>query len=301
MVDKVTWFLQDIIFSSKEQFKEAKKIIKSFGDKSRQVYDMQTWLNNINNSKYNFPEIVKGEICTGFTSIQNVRKLTEHINCENYFLGKNINRFNCLFYYEDSYNVSSYYDNIKEFLLNNNCMFVPAWTLISDYYTDFFHDYDHLISYDKKSLNGIFVRPDSGSKIFEPFVVQGPSELKVKLMDLRINKDAILVLSSEKNILHEHRFYVVDKKISTYSWYKSTTIEPHIKPMQSTFDLVEEAVKEIDMDCYTIDTCYWASGHRSCEAVVEINALATSGIYAYVNLEKLLTDVRDYCLRCQVI
>ncbi len=295
-MSKITWFLQDIIFSSKEQFKEVKQIIKSFGDKSRQVYDMQTCFSSPNNLRYQFPSIKKDQLYTGFTSIQNIRKLTEHIDFENYpSIGK---RYNFLFYgFDEFYNVSRYYNILKQFLLNKDCLFVPAWTLMGDFYEQFYHDYDRILSHTKKHKNGIFVKPDRGDKIFESFVAFGPFDMKMKLNNLRVSKDTILVLSTEKEIMYEYRFYIVGKKISTYSLYVNNTVAIDPKPFKSTFENVEEIIHNIDLDCFTIDVCYWASGSDLCEAVVEINALSTSGIYEHVNLEKLLVDVRKYILK----
>lgn len=179
-----------------------------------------------------------------------------------------------LFYNEENFSCYNYYKNIDyKLLLNSQNLFLQ--------YSQLLELWDDLFDYFKS--NAIFIRPNSGDKIFvgdnyrqdmkEVFIEQANKYNKLKY-------DELCMISKCKAIKSEYRFVVVGKKIITYCKYKEYGMPvEQIIFNQKAYDLANKIAQQdwqIDK-FYIIDiaelydkTCY----------IIELNAGSCSGLYS---------------------
>lgn len=177
-------------------------------------------------------------------------------------------------YYSDTrYRYSDYLPKVDSSLfLNDRPVMTPSALLRRqvDYYFD-------LLGSDE-----IFIRPDSGAKVFPGFVMSRSTwQHEFNCLDqlTGLTPETIVVISPVKPIAHEYRFVIVNRQVVTGSRYMKhgvLDVDSRVDPRcRSLADRIAAEPYQVDL-AYTCDV-----GMVGDQAVViELNAFSTSGLYA---------------------
>lgn len=149
-------------------------------------------------------------------------------------------------------------------------------------------------------FNSFFARPVEDTKAFtgRPFTVEEFSEFKRKILSKELayqtlHPDTEIMISPLVNIYSETRFFVVDKQIVAYSFYKrggqpffSDNIEPFIK---------DYAIKMLERwqpsGVFVIDIADTEYGLK----IVELNGFNSAGIYES-NPYRIIDSVENFVM-----
>lgn len=180
----------------------------------------------------------------------------------------------------ENYKCSNYYGKINyDHLLNADCIWFPWYYLNRDVF-DFFRS------------ERVFIRPDSGYKIFtgttvgmkwfhkELDVIKNlPSAFSLKL-------DTMVLVSSCKNILKEARFLMGPDGLIDGSWYNG-------EGSQSDLENMGEFAKRAGIDYDEFFTVDVAQTEEYRLQIVEVNSFASAGLYD-IDPKKVVTAINKY-------
>lgn len=149
---------------------------------------------------------------------------------------------------------------------------------------------ENFVNYDAKIVNYkqivweddvYFLRPVNDDKSFNGGVYS-------KNDIINCSKDVIV--AKVKKINKEHRFFIIDGKISTASLYKvNGSISTSDVIDEGAIDFAEKMIKKFDFPGFVIDIATIGNEYK----IVELNCLNASGFYE-INLYKLIDSVERY-------
>lgn len=267
------WRLHKAIFD--EQLKKAIEVIKNLGDSYQIVEGTPSQLKDVPFEKFNEPALA-------ITTLQDAQRL----------IRKDYPSTPWLFFNNTHYRVSYWLSRIDKNIpvLNRDCIFIP---------------YGQLKNLSSSILNAIstkkiFMKPDSGNKVFTGFSIDNNDYFLERLEDQlkfsHIDPEEMIVMSSNKSIENiEWRFWIAERKIIGYTPY-SWDLEPKLlTPPQKIMELAEKMTQNSWQPdyIYVADFCLTSEGQPM---LIEINAASTSGIYQ-VDLQKLLPAMKKTCIR----
>jgi len=185
-----------------------------------------------------------------------------------------------LYYHKTKYNVSSWMPFTK-LCLNHDTIFMP---------------FGMLNRLPMHFCGKVFIRPDSGNKTFTGFVVDvdDAAEQLEYYNNFSINKNIMCAVASAKELPeYEFRFWIVGKKIVTYSSYSHNQKDSR-QPSKDMIKFISEYVTEIEQPdvSYVVDAVC-SNGNNF---IVEMNATSTSGVYQ-CDLNALFKALRDVAIR----
>ena len=258
------WRIHKTIFQNR--LKEACNILIATGDKiqiiEQQDIEFTLFPNDFDKTKPAF----------AITTIQDANRLIKTDT------GINI----C--YDKQNYKVSTWISYLQELeVLNNDCYFLPLSLII------------HLDS----NKFPIFIKPDSGDKLFTGFIAHNPDDIlsHPDIAFYMVNApETMCMIANPKEISDiEWRLWIIDRKISgysPYSWNKKILLS------DPPLEIIELAEKVINIEwqpnsIYTIDIANEMNNKQP--KIVEINAGSTSGFYN-ADLYKILSDIRNSIL-----
>lgn len=267
------WRIHKAIFNDREL--EAQKIIESFGDTLQIVEGTLSTIEPINVSNLN-------EASLAITTLQDARKL----------LTLNYPSSPWLFYHASQYDVNYWSSRFPRNIpwLNQNGIFIPYGNLP-----------DHpLISQMTGEENRVFIRPNSGNKVFTGFDIAVDKsfndELKKQMLFVRPDEETMCYITPYKKISHiEWRFWICEKQVVAYSPY-SWGEEPGLsKAPDSIIDLANQVAQSSFHPDYAYVADFVLDNNNN-PYLIEVNAASTSGIYS-VDLNKLLPALRNTAIR----
>lgn len=264
------WRLHKAIFQ--DRIDEVTAILDKFQDTYQIVEGKPSQLAPVNQSNLN-------QASLAMTTLQDARRL----------LRQDYPSTPWLFYHEEHYDVSYWSSHLDSNIswINRKGIFLPyhlALTMSEELK-------DYLTGEDNK----IFIRPDSGNKLFTGFSIENNSEFKKNIeTTLLVNRQepsTLCLVAPHKNIQStEWRFWISERQIiahTPYSWEEEPTLRdaPEL--------ILEEVEKLIKMPwqpdyTYVADFCL---DKENMAYLIEINATSTSGIYQ-ANLQNLISGLR---------
>lgn len=145
----------------------------------------------------------------------------------------------------------------------------------------------------QKFEKSVFIRPVSVMKSFTGFVIK-PEDLKHELNSLEkllhVNEDELIVVASEKKIMSEYRFFIVDNEVITgsqYSWDNILDVRLDVHPKAlETANIIAKRQWQPD----TVYVCDVAINEDGEGRLLEMNAFSCSGLYA-ADTEKIVKAV----------
>lgn len=193
-----------------------------------------------------------------------IRGSTEFVHSYNNIFGE-YDPF-CITACFDHYKCSNYYSNIHcDDLLNSYCFWMP-WKYLSEDVFDFFNS------------DRVFIRPDSGYKIFtgttvgkkwftkELEVIQGLPSSKL------LRPDTMVLVSDYKEITKEARFLMGPNGMIAGSWYSHCGNSLELKEMSK---FAQKAGNFYD-EFFTVDV---AQTKKYGLQIVEVNSFSSAGLY----------------------
>lgn len=138
------------------------------------------------------------------------------------------------------------------------------------------------------NLEKFFIRPLKDDKSFAGMVIDAEKfkQWRDSILSITdyctINSETEVSISSIKNIINEHRFFVIDGKISTYSQYVENGKVSYSKNINA--DVMEFALKAIKKwnpdKAYCLDIATVLTNNKLEHKIIEINCINTCGLYA---------------------
>lgn len=193
----------------------------------------------------------------------------------------------------ENYSCNIYYPKFGDLLLNNEYAMIPFGDLSrrKDWLFDTFGE-----------QNTIFVRPNSGNKIFTGKVIHKEDwDKDMRLIGFYNPPDEeICVISSPKNVVDEWRFFISDGKIVTGSQYKDRDkfVEnpiPYfgsgIRSMRAEL-VVNSVLEQIDYNpdkVWSLDICRTREDNYY---VLEVGCFSCAGLYG-ADTAKLINCIED--------
>ena len=171
---------------------------------------------------------------------------------------------------------SSYYPHFGKYLLNSPyCMFP---------FGDYQNLKPHLFKTFGRELN-IFLRPDSGYKIFTGGLIAEQESMAHFLANSVVFDNEIVIASEPANISREWRLVVCDKKIVASSQYqKNGLLDTQEGCPKDVYDFATQAIQDWQPElCFVIDVAQ--SGDSL--FVLELNSFSCSGLYE-CNLDEVV-------------
>ena len=181
-----------------------------------------------------------------------------------------------------NYDCHRYYVHFGKHLLNENYVMLPYGELLRR--KEFLFE---TLGQDR----ALFIRPDTGDKSFTgQLLLYEDYERQVELIgkyDLPL--DRLCVVAEPRNILHEWRFVVVEKKIVSCSPYKDSG--PVLDGAMSLACEVASGGYEPDT-CWTLDVCHTKEGEFR---LLEIGSFSCAGLYK-CHMEPIVREVSRVAL-----
>jgi hypothetical protein len=151
-------------------------------------------------------------------------------------------------------------------------------------------------------VSRLFIRPDSGAKIFTGLAVEEGSD-SFELQSMRqltsVTDDTLVLIAPAQDIGSEYRFYIVNGEVITASRYMEagkpspgTDVDEHCLALAKR---VAGLPWQIDL-AYTCDIGLFVEYGVASPKVVELNALSTSGLYQCDSVS-LFAAVADIALQ----
>ncbi len=225
----------------------------------------QVWLKaTYHKSSMLFPGVVSSHPTVAFGSIPFCHQFNKNTSC-----------IPGAFYDKKQYECAHYYPHFNPWLLNREYVMLPVGDLLNQ-----------LPCIHTMCGMKVFIRPNAGNKVFTGFVCN-TLELRHKIAELLsggVKKDEIVLVSKEKTIAWEARFWVRDRRIITGSFYLPN--EDHLGSLDSeTYKFVQDVVENTtyENNFYVLDIALATNkpqkdaGHHL--YVLEVNAVSTSGLY----------------------
>lgn len=146
-------------------------------------------------------------------------------------------------------------------------------------------------------MKEFFCRPMEDTKSFTSQVITKVDfeEYKKQIVEVSrggystVTPDTMVIISSPKKIQQECRFFIIDKKISTYSQYKLGESANYCPVVDSyIIDYVKEIIsREFQPDeCYCLDIAV----SEGMPKILEVNSINSSGLYA-IDTQKYIMDI----------
>lgn len=176
------------------------------------------------------------------------------------------------FGFKDYVQVSSYMRKYpRDWFLNDAGVFVRFGSLAS-----------LIPRFKALSPNGLFLRPDSGYKLFTGVKID--YDTFEKTLDDIIAKSPMVrpmtpcYLAPKKNIIAEYRFFAVGRKIVAGSQYRrNNVLDVRADFMPNCYELARKVAEFYQMDkAFVVDIAETEDGPR----IVEFNSFSSSGTYA---------------------
>ena len=173
--------------------------------------------------------------------------------------------------FTDDMNVSNYISksNLKGSFLNNG-----VFATISQVRNQFKFFID---------MNGgeFFIRPNSGFKTFQGFIVSDIKEFELDVRTQNISNETLCLITTVKEIDFEFRFVICDGEViagSQYSWNGKKDVRIDILPeAQGLAEMVAKDSWQPD-SVYTVDVAI-LKGRNWIPKIIEFNSFASSGLY----------------------
>lgn len=166
----------------------------------------------------------------------------------------------------EKFKCSTYYPPLYKELLNQNHRFLPFGlfkTLKDELYEQF-------------SVDGcIFVRPDTGAKLFTGQIVEHERfDKEVEYLGFYEPKDSdMIVVAEPQKIVEEHRVIVINGKAIAQSLYRP---DKYDMGSPSVGEYAEQVAKLYNPQrCFVVDIAVTSEGYR----VLELNSFSCSGWY----------------------
>ena len=178
-----------------------------------------------------------------------------------------------VYFQEKAMECTTYISNIEKtgLLLNENHVFATFGELIRR--KDFF--------YNAFETNQLFIRPNSGRKVFTGFSLnkkEFDKEISALSQLTSVMPETLILIAPSQEILEEYRLIIVNRQVITGSQYqRNGNIELSSKIPQE----VEEMAYQIANTPWQPDIAYVcdiALTHKG-PRVIELNAMSTSGLY----------------------
>ena len=197
---------------------------------------------------------------------------------------------NCTIYYTpDIYNCDNYYKHFEGNLLNEPYEYIE--------YKDLDLKKDYIFKkYHNHKYNCIFIRPNSGDKIFTGSVIcRNLFEDDIKFLNRynTINPYDKVLVSKYQKIIKEFRFVIHNRKVITGSLYKkgNNLIHKEIIENEDVWKYVQNLLDNLgDLktdDFWTIDICETNLNELK---VLEIGCFSCAGLYD-CNLGKIVEEM----------
>lgn len=168
---------------------------------------------------------------------------------------------------------SYYYPRLSRYLLNSDYILIPYGELIRQ---------RQLLWATLSVDNCLFVRPDSGDKIFTGKVIDcDPEEYKKDIEFFGfydVEPEDLVLVSKPQNVYEEWRLVVVNEQVIAASLYKNNgkLISEQGAPDQ-VWDLAREIAGVWQPEtCWTLDIARTTTDYK----LIEINSFSCSGLYA---------------------
>jgi ATP-grasp domain, R2K clade family 3 len=267
------WRLHKAIFDTR--IEEAKAIIESFGDTVQIVEGTVSKIAPVSVDKLSEPSMA-------ITTLQDARQL----------LTKDYPSTPWLFYHTSKYDVSYWASRFPQDIpwLNRHGVFIPYGNLSTH----------PIIKNLAGEDNRVFIRPNSGNKVFTGFDIAVDDtfseELKKHMLFVRPEEETLCYVTPYKKIRDiEWRFWICEHEVVAYTPYSWGEDPELFKAPDSILELAEKVAKSnFNPDyAYVADFVLDSTGNPY---LVEINAASTSGIYS-VDLNKLLSGLRKTSIR----
>jgi len=153
----------------------------------------------------------------------------------------------------DNFNCSTYYAYWGKYLLNSNYTMMTSSELIRRWYSD-----------------RLFVRPDSGAKLFN-----GGTYTRDEFVKLNLSAELLVISSPVKKVDKEWRFVVTRNTIVAGSQY--LPIETNVNSIK-VIEYLQSILNELTWspdDIYTVDICFANGSYH----VLELNSFSCSALY----------------------
>ena len=198
--------------------------------------------------------------------------------------------FPCAWYSPKAFDCSSYYHALAGYIFNSDHIYLP------------FSEVKHSLPIIKKLGHSVFIRPNSGLKTLSTLCYDTNDVLfqhKWEGMASMYtgNPDSLVLISGNKSISREWRFFVIDGIVSTGSQYMDgndveiVSIEESVRGSDAMAYAEKvaqhlKATRNQPAAVYTLDVCL----HGGDFYVMELNCFNMSGLYA-CDKDKLVDDV----------
>ena len=165
---------------------------------------------------------------------------------------------------------STYYAYFGEHLLNQQYMMMPIGEL--------FRKWDTLTRipgcFPAIYRKNMFLRPDSGAKLFTGYVVASDDKHKIQQLIEAVGPETLVVVAPEKKITAEWRFVICDRKVITGCQYLPTERLKYKPSLFRLAGLIASHEWQPDL-CYTVDIAE-SDGKIY---LLEINSFSCAGFY----------------------
>lgn len=186
-----------------------------------------------------------------------------------------------------SYSPGAYYSR-ERFRCSHYMHRLPlAWLGNADYvcapFAELRRRHEHF--YRLFGVSRLFIRPDSGAKVFTGLAVTEDDiaqEMNSLMQLTSVTDDTMTLVAPAKRILSEYRFYIVEGKVVTASRYMvdgNPSASPDVHP--ECLDLAHQVAScrwQVDV-AYTCDIGLFDEPGGCQAKIVELNAFSTSGLY----------------------
>lgn len=145
----------------------------------------------------------------------------------------------------------------------------------------------------------IFIRPDSGIKLFTGHTVKYDEfEFEVNFLETTsVTDESLIWISGNKNFWDETRFVICDDEVVDGSRYATTSGLTLIEDKNFPSELWDVARKVANCrwkpdEVFTVDVCMTVQGPK----IVECNSFNCAGLYA-CDMEKVVKSVSEHTLK----
>lgn len=186
------------------------------------------------------------------------------------------------------YECLNYYPKFNKYLLNQK--------YLTTTFLNFKNEKDKFFKYFQSDL--LFIKPNSGEKIFTGIVVFKPifeEDIEFITRYSDVPDDTRIIISPAKKLKREYRFLVEKNKVLTGSQYKDKTrhTELEIFPNDETFKFAQKVVKKIKCQTDPLWTIDIAEDINNKLFVLEIGCFSCCGLYS-CNINIITNTIKNY-------
>lgn len=256
---KIHWIMDVDIIGEKHQ--NLPKYLRSLG------HDVTTL-----SATKNMPKLVNSPdtVHVFHGSFEELRAVKKQINVATYGLGNSILRSHYASYIP------------KQWFLNTDSE-MTTWGLFRQNYVEYYAKYQ-MASWWNSKLYELFIRPDSGNKIFTGQVLRKDNfQYEKELLEQTSNilPETIIWITPAQTIHREFRVWISDRQVITaseYSWNEDK------KPLKNIPKSVIDFAKKIAEHSWQVDRAYVVDIHHPSSSndetkIIEFNSFSCSGLY----------------------